>query len=204
MSDQNQQLGVFLHLAQASLRRRRPLVRDRLFVLCSVLAANLQLRSLAEYCRTEILQHNPQHMIGRWPTVEQALLDEEFLQFLRRVRSEYPIERAEMLLDSLGIEITNERAAYYSTNEWAAAILNLPANVLTDQSVAPSSDEIVDGTGADGVTESEDNERTEGSDGSDGSEPTDGGERGEDGSDNDRPDTDLLDGPESTDDPSDT
>lgn len=140
MSDDNQQLGVFLHLAQASLRRRRPLVRDRLLVLCSVLAANLQLQSLSEHCRSTILKHNPRHMIGRWPTVEQALLDEEFLQLLRRVRTEYPIERAEMLLDSLGIEIANEREAYYSTSEWAAAILNVPAEGLQDDSLQDHND----------------------------------------------------------------
>lgn len=133
-SDEFDQLGLYLHLAQASHRRRRPHVRDRLLVLCSVLAANAQMEKLSLYCRAEILQHNPQHMIGKWPTVGEALLDEDFLTLLQRIRSEYSIERAEQLLTSLGIEIGNERETYYSVREWAAAIMNVSSDAFVDDS----------------------------------------------------------------------
>ena len=136
--DQSRQLGMYLHLAQASLRRRRPLVRDRLLVLCSVLAANNRMEKLAAYCRAEILRHNPRHLIGKWPTVGEALLDDEFLALLHRVRTEYPMERAEQLLDSLGIEIGNERETYYSVREWAAAILNMSSESFVDDEATGS------------------------------------------------------------------
>lgn len=128
MANASYQLGVFLHLAQASQRRRRPFVRDRMLLLASVAAVNVDLRKLAAYCRNEILKNNPRHLIGQRPTVEEALLDDDFLALLARIRAKYPIERAERLLDALGIEVLNERDVYYSDEEWAAAILNVAPN----------------------------------------------------------------------------
>jgi hypothetical protein len=125
MSDPSYQLGVYLHLAKAAERRRRPLVRDRMLLLAGVTAANMQVATLAKHCRREILQHNPQHIIGHWATFPEALVDDEFLALLRQLRRRYPLEKAERLLDSLGVEMANERDAYYSDLEYAAAILGL-------------------------------------------------------------------------------
>ena len=96
------------------------------------------MEKLAAYCRAEILRHNPRHLIGKWPTVGEALLDDEFLALLHRVRTEYPMERAEQLLDSLGIEIGNERETYYSVREWAAAILNMSSESFVDDEATGS------------------------------------------------------------------
>ncbi len=130
MSEPSYQLGVYLHLAQASQRRRRPLVRDRMLLLAGVTAANMQIESLAAYCRRAILQHNPQHIVRRWPSLPEALVDEEFLAFLRQVRRKYPPEKAERLLDALGVELARERDAYYSDLEYAAAILGIEPDEL--------------------------------------------------------------------------
>ena len=96
-----------------------------MLLLAGATAANLQLSKLARYCRQEILHHNPRHLVGKWPTIEEALLDDEFLTFLNSVRRKYPVERAEKLLDHLGIDIANERDTYYSDAEYAAAILSI-------------------------------------------------------------------------------
>lgn len=64
-------------------------------------------------------------MIGRWPTLETALEDEDFAHFLRHLQRRYPPERAERMLASLGIERAQERAAYYSDEEYAAALLGV-------------------------------------------------------------------------------
>lgn len=133
MTHRSHQLGVFLHLAQASQRRRRPLVRDRMLLLSSAVAANMELPKLAAYCRSEILQNNPRHLVGHWPSIAEALLDDEFLTLLKHVRRKYPVERAERLLESLGIEIGNERETYYRDEEYAAAILGIdPTSLLED------------------------------------------------------------------------
>ena len=133
MAELSYQLGVYLHLAQASWRRRRPLVRDRMLLLAGVTAANMQLDTLAAYCRNAILEHNPRHLVRRWPSLPEALADEEFLAFLRQVRRKYPPEKAEQLLDSLGVEMAQERAAYYSDLEYAAAILGIESSDLSDE-----------------------------------------------------------------------
>lgn len=134
MADLSHQLGVFLHLAQASMRRHRPLVRDRMLLLAGATAANLRMNKLASYCRQEILRNNPRHLVGRWHTIADALLDDEFLTFIVSLRRRYPVERAERLLDSLGIEIAKERETYYSNAEYAAAILSIdPASVTEDE-----------------------------------------------------------------------
>jgi hypothetical protein len=125
MDDAPRQLGVYLHLAQASLRRNRPLVRSRLLLLAAVAAANSHLPGVAGYCRRAILAQNPQHLIRQWPSVGQALLDDEFLQFLRQVRRRYPAEKAEQMLASLGMDMAHEREAYFSDVEYAAAILGV-------------------------------------------------------------------------------
>ena len=45
--------------------------------LAGATAANMQIGSLADYCRTEILRHNPRHIVGRWPSLGEALVDDE-------------------------------------------------------------------------------------------------------------------------------
>lgn len=122
---QTRQLGVFLHLAQAWNRRRRPLMRDRMLVLAGALASEIGLSSVAEYCRYHVLQHNPHHLIRRWPTLMAALEDEDFQSFLKQVRRRYPAEKAERILDNLGLTMARERDAYYSDSEYAAAILGM-------------------------------------------------------------------------------
>jgi hypothetical protein len=123
MTDPGYLLSVYLHLAQASRQRRRPHVRDRLLVLAATMAATMQLDHLAAYCRQLILEHNPHHLIGHWPTVLAALETEDFHSYLRQLQRRFPQERAERMLESLGIELGRERESYYSDYEYAAALL---------------------------------------------------------------------------------
>lgn len=123
MSEPIDLLGLFLHLAQASLRRNRPQVRDRFLVLAAAIAARMELASVAAYCRHLVLDHNPGHMLRRWPTVAAALADSDFLHLLKQLQRRYPQENAEQLLSDLGIEMASERNVYYNDEEYAAALL---------------------------------------------------------------------------------
>jgi hypothetical protein len=116
-------LGLYLHLARASEQRRRPLVRDKLLLLAGVIAARMELPHIAAYCRKRILEHNRGHMVRRWPTLDDALQDEDFLALLRQAQRRYPLEKAERMLATLGIDMAQERETYYSDNEYAAALL---------------------------------------------------------------------------------
>ena len=130
MSDIAHELGLFLHLVRASELRQRPMVRDRLLVLAGVIATDMGLWQIAAYCRHRVLEHNGQHLLRRWPTMEAAINSEEFQLFLTQLRRRYPLEKAERMLDSLGIDMGRERDAYYSDHEYAAALLGTTPDEL--------------------------------------------------------------------------
>jgi hypothetical protein len=123
MSEPIEILALYLHLATASERRRRPHVRDRLLVIAASIATRCKMPRIANLCKSKILEHNPRHLIGRWESVDLALQDTEFLHLLRSLQRRYPQERAERLLETLGIERAAERDAYYSDEEYAASLL---------------------------------------------------------------------------------
>jgi hypothetical protein len=125
-------LGLYLHLARASELRRRLPVRDRLLVLAAAIATEQGLARVAAYCRHRVLEHNPKHLLQQWTTMAEALRDEDFRHFLARLQRRYPPEKAETMLESLGIETGNERAAYYSDEEYAAALLGVSPQRLSE------------------------------------------------------------------------
>lgn len=133
MSDLADQLGMYLHLARASGRRRRPMVRDRLLVLAGAIAAELDLDAVAACCRHQILQHNPRHFVRRWPTLSAALGDEDFQGHHKQLQRRYPREKAEQMLESLGIQMAREREAYFTDYEYAAAILGTTPEALEEE-----------------------------------------------------------------------
>ena len=133
MSPSADLLGVYLHLARASDQRRRPMVRDRLLVLAGALAAEMDLASVAAYCRHQVLQHNPRHLVRRWETLAAALDDEDFHCHRNQLLRRYPREKAEQMLVSLGIQMANERDTYFSDLEYAAAILGTTPDDLDEQ-----------------------------------------------------------------------
>ncbi len=116
-------LALYLHLARAAELRRKFLVRDKLLVLCAVLAVERDLGPIAAYCRRKVLTHNPGHMLGRFIDVEEALDDPAFLHLLAQLKRAYPREKAEHMLASLGINLARERETYFSEQEYAAALL---------------------------------------------------------------------------------
>ncbi|MCA9161854.1 MAG: hypothetical protein KDA62_02700 [Planctomycetales bacterium] len=126
MTDDIDLLGMYLHLARASDFRRRPHVRDRFYVLAAAVATRSGLPRIAGACRTRVLEHNGNHVLRNWPTMADAMRAVDFQPVLRLLERRYPRERAEQLLDKLGLDLANERAAYFTDEEYAAALLGLP------------------------------------------------------------------------------
>jgi hypothetical protein len=118
-------LATYLHLARAAELRRQPLVRDRVLLLAGVIAAQIELGPIAAACRERILSHNPGHMVGRWPTIGMALDQEDFQSLINQLATRYGPEQVELLVEQLGIERGNERAAYSSDGEFAAGLLGM-------------------------------------------------------------------------------
>lgn len=141
MTEPTQILGMYLHLARASAARRQPMVRDKLLVLAGVTALELELPDVAERCRDEILLHNAWHLVRKWPTLRAAVDDERFEPYLKQLRRRYSPERAEHMLQSLGIELARERESYYTDQEYALALLGNspgPAKSVQSSSQGPS------------------------------------------------------------------
>src|SRR3954469_18364307 len=118
-------LATYLHLAEAARLRRQPRVRVRFLLLAAVSAAQIDLAPIAAACRELILAHNPRHLVGRWGTIGEALGEEDFPPLINQLATRYGPERVEQLVEQLGIEPGNERAAYASDGEYAAALLAL-------------------------------------------------------------------------------
>jgi hypothetical protein len=121
---------MYLHLARASQQRRRPLVRDKMLLLAGAIAAEQGLMQVAACCRQRVLAHNAGHLIGQYATFSAALADERFQTFLRKLRRDFPQEKAEHMLDSLGIQLAGERETYYTTHEYAASLLGVSTDEL--------------------------------------------------------------------------
>ncbi len=83
-------LGLYLHLARTHQQQRSLFDRDRLLVLASVFAAQMELPDVSACCRQRILDHNVGHLIGKWPTVEEAMGHEDFKYFVGRVYRRFP------------------------------------------------------------------------------------------------------------------
>ncbi len=124
MADADQLLGMYLHLARASKVRQQPLVRAKLLVMAGVQAEEMGLGKIAALCRHHVLAQNPRHLMRRWPTIGDALDAEAFQTHLKQLRRRYSREKIEHMMQSLGIEMGQERAAYFTDAEYAAALLN--------------------------------------------------------------------------------
>lgn len=126
-------LGMYLHLARAAAQRQRPLVRDRLLFLAAAISADLRLPAVAACCRAKVLENNPGHLLKRWNTIDEASDHDDFIALRRQLVKKYPPERVEQLMQSLRISWQSERAAYYSDEEYAAALLGLTVEDLVRQ-----------------------------------------------------------------------
>ena len=103
-----------------------------MLLLAGIEAAQKNFFQLSQYCRAEILENNPHHLVGRWTSISAALLDEEFLTFAKTLSKRFPLERAETMLTSLGIECSNEHQVYYDELEHAASILGIRRESISD------------------------------------------------------------------------
>jgi hypothetical protein len=123
-------LGTYLHLAKAAELRRQPFVQNRVLLLAGVIAAQIDLAPIAAACREKILAHSRRHMVGRWPTIGEALLEEDFQALVSQLSTRYGPEHVERMVAQLGIERGRERAVYASGGEYAAGLLGMDWNDL--------------------------------------------------------------------------
>ncbi len=108
------------------------MVRAKLLVLAGVQAQSMGLDAISALCRHQILAQNPRHLVRKWPTIGDALATEAFKAHLKQLRRRYSPEKVEHMVHSLGIEMGQERAAYFTDMEYAAALLNTRVDAIPD------------------------------------------------------------------------
>lgn len=77
---------------------------DKLLVLAAAAACRAGWPEVAQRCRELVLEHNPAHLIGKFATVADALRSEEFAPLVKQHERLCGYERAEFLINDLGLD----------------------------------------------------------------------------------------------------
>jgi hypothetical protein len=92
-------LDLYLNLARAAEETAKPQQRDRFLFLAASAACQAGNIEAAEECRAAVLQHDPAHLFGNYPSVEAALEAPDGADLASMLVRMYPFEKAEFLLD---------------------------------------------------------------------------------------------------------
>lgn len=116
-------IAMYVQLARVAGLRGRPYVQDRLLLCAGLIAAQAEFPKAAALCRERILRHNPQHWLGRFDTIADAIADDDSLGLIRQTQRRYPPERAEQFYSTLGLSLEEERARHISSAAFLASAL---------------------------------------------------------------------------------
>jgi hypothetical protein len=105
MSNSDWAMIQYLELAKISQAQRQLAGRDKFLILAGVAACRSGLLDIAEACRDHVLKHNPHHLLGRWPSLPDALRSEDFAAFHHQLERFCGVEKAESLLAGLNASI---------------------------------------------------------------------------------------------------
>jgi len=95
---------AYVKLAAVSERKHQLIGRDKLLVLATGAAGRAGWIEVADRCRELVLEHNPAHLIGHFPTAADALRSTDFTALLNQLERTCSYERAEFLLSEQGLE----------------------------------------------------------------------------------------------------
>ena len=104
MSDYNERaMLLFAQLASVAARKQQSIGRDRFLVLTGIAATRAGWPDVAARCQDIIASSSVQHIVGHYASFADAMRDDEFLAFVRQVEKFCSLERAEHLLNKMGI-----------------------------------------------------------------------------------------------------
>ena len=116
-------IAMYVQLARVAGLRGRLYVQDKLLLCAGLIAAQVDMPRTAAHCRERILSHNPQHWLGKFATIAEAIADDDSLGLIRQTQRRYPPERAEQLYSTLGMSLDEERAKHLSSAAFLASAL---------------------------------------------------------------------------------
>jgi hypothetical protein len=94
-----QLLELYLHLAKASEEQQRFGQREKFLVLAANVAAASGDSAAAEACRSAVVRNNPEHVLCKYESMNEALRSEDVVEYTHSLLRMYPFEKAEYLLD---------------------------------------------------------------------------------------------------------
>lgn len=103
MIDHESRMCAYAQLAWLSHQKGQALPRDRFLLLAGVEACRAGWLDVAARCRQLLMTSNPRHQASRFESLADALRDAEFQQLVGQHERRYPAERAEHLLEELGL-----------------------------------------------------------------------------------------------------
>jgi hypothetical protein len=124
MPDHESAMLSYIRLADVSERKRQQIGRDRLLVLAAAAACRAGWPDVAETCRNLVLKHNPAHLIANFATVSDALRSADFLPLLKQHERLCGYERAEFLVDDLGLESLSAKEGNKTAGQLALDLLS--------------------------------------------------------------------------------
>jgi|SRR5579871_3152850 len=110
MVDHDIAMLAFAKLAEISQARQQLLPRDKFLVLAGAEACQAGLPDVATLCRDRILAHNPSHLLKKFDSFAAALTSADFQQLLKQLIRFCSFERAELLLQGLGIDVRSAKS----------------------------------------------------------------------------------------------
>ncbi len=114
---------AYVKLADVSQRKQQLIGRDKLLVLATAAACRAGWLEVGERCRQLVLEHNPAHLIGTFPTAADALRSADFTPLVNQLERMCNYERAEFLVTELGME-PGSNEPNQDAGQIALAILN--------------------------------------------------------------------------------
>lgn len=108
MIDHELRMCAYVRLAVLSHQKQQALPRDRFLLLAGCEAYRAAWPDVGQKCRELLLASNPHHQSGRFPDLAAALRDADFEKLRVQQERHCPPERAEHLLQQLGIDVREE------------------------------------------------------------------------------------------------
>jgi hypothetical protein len=114
---------AYVRLADVSQQKHQLIGRDKLLVLAAAAACRAGWIDVGERCRQLVLEHNPAHLIGTYPTAADAVRSSDFTPLLNQLERMCGYERAEFLVSELDLAEQPEDGAT-DAGQIALSLLN--------------------------------------------------------------------------------
>lgn len=104
MIDHELRMCAYVQLACLSHQKRQALRRNQFLLLAGAEACRAGWPEVGERCRELVAASNPRHMASQFTSMADALRNEDFQRLVAQQERHCPAEKAEHLLEELGID----------------------------------------------------------------------------------------------------